>query len=574
MTATRVFNILVVEDNVHFGKFLQDKLAADYRLDLVDNAEAAIQKIQTVNYEVVLLDLGLPRRPGAPTEIIGFEVLKRIKMHDPTVEVIVLTATSRETDSAVRAIKEGAFDFLIKDDFEIFVEKLQATMHNALEKRALARENRAHEKRAKHFADIQKRVHRYLHPDLNYHFGILLGESQAMHEVYTIIEKLSVRNREGTVLIYGESGTGKELAALSIHDKSPRGDRPWIVANIASLTPTLVESELFGIKAKTATGVDEKPGYFEQADGSSIFLDEIGEIPPEVQVKLLRVLQEREIQRVGSTKPTSVDVRVIAATNKNLKELVEKEKFRNDLFFRLDEISITMPPLRERREDIPLFIQHNLYSIQREENNPNLKLAADAIDFLQDCDWPGNVRELQNVMKKAAFLRNHDTLTAADFRKLLAGNGRKIFSPSGIDGRLPTIQELISAGETRSFKNIHDEKVRYKVLLRTLIEREGLMEEVLKELDIARNTGYKFIDEAQTLLLTGLCHVHADVDRLANMWGVGTRKLEKTIRRAHRLADHWEALQKRFMHDQNRLAVFLNVNAEQLQKVGEYLSKL
>lgn len=574
MTATRVFNILVVEDNVHFANFLQDKLAAEYNLDLADNAEAAVQKFQTGNYDLVLLDLGLPRRPGMPTEIVGFEVLKRIKMLDPTVEVIVLTATSRETDSAVRAIKEGAFDFLIKDDFEIFVEKLHATMHNALHKRSLERKNRAHEKRAKYFADTQKRVHRYLHPDLNYHFGILLGESQAMHEVYAIIEKLSVRNTEATVLIYGESGTGKELAALSIHAQSPRGDRPWIVANIASLSPSLVESELFGIEPKTATGVNEKTGYFEQADGSSIFLDEIGEVPAEVQVKLLRVLQEREIQRVGSTERNPIDVRVIAATNKNLEELVEKEKFRNDLFFRLDEISISMPPLRERREDIPLLIRHSLYSIQQEENNPHLKLAADAIELLQNYDWPGNVRELQNVMKKAAFLRNHDTLTTADFKKLLSSAGRKITSQGGIDGRLPSMQEMVAAGEARSFKNIRDEKLRHKILLRTLIEREGLMEEVLKELDIARNTGYKFVDEAQSLLLTGLCYANADVERLANIWGVETRKLEKTIRRAHRLADHWEALQKRFMHDQNRLAVFLNVKTEQLQKVGEYLSKL
>jgi DNA-binding NtrC family response regulator len=574
MTASRAFNILVVEDNVHFAKFLEEKLTGDYNLNLVDNAEAAIQKVQTENYDIVLLDLGLPRRPGAPTEIIGFELLKQIKLYDPTVEAIVLTATSRETDSAVRAIKEGAFDFLIKDDFEIFVEKLHATLHNALEKRALKRENRAHENRGKYFADKEKRVHRYLHPDLNYHFGILLGESQSMHEVYTIIKKLSVRNTEATVLIYGESGSGKELAALSIHAQSPRRDRPWIVANIASLAPTLMESELFGIKAKTATDVSEKPGYFEQADHSSIFLDEIGEVPAEVQVKLLRVLQEKEIQRVGSAKPIPIDVRVIAATNRNLKELVEKEKFRNDLFFRLDEISISMPALRERREDIPLFIQHNLYSIQREENNPNLKIAADAIDFLQDYDWPGNVRELQNVMKKAAILRNHDTLTAADFKKLVSGVGRKITTQSGAWERLPSMQALTANGETISFKNIRDEKLRHKILLRVLIEREGLMEEVLKELDIARNTGYKFIDEAQSLLLTGLCYANADVERLANIWGVETRRLEKTIRRAHRLADHWEALQKRFMHDQNRLAVFLNVKAEQLQKVEEYLSKL
>jgi DNA-binding NtrC family response regulator len=574
MSTTPIFKMLVVEDNVHFAGFLQDKLANEYNLDMADNAEAAIQKFQNACYDLVLLDLGLPRRPGMPAEIVGFEVLKRIKMLDPTVEIIVLTGTSREIDSAVRAIKEGAYHFLIKDDFEIFTEKLHTTINNALEKRALERNNRALLKQAKYFAESQKRVHSHLHPDLNYHFGLMLGESKQMHEVYNIIEKISLRSPDETVLIYGDSGTGKELVALSIHSQSPRGDRPWIVANIASLAPNLIESELFGIEPKTATGVSEKIGYFEQADASSIFLDEISEVPTDTQVKLLRVLQQKEIQRVGSTKPISVDARVIAATNKNLKELTQQGKFREDLYFRLDVVPILLPPLCERREDIPLLIKHILYSIQQEERNPALKLSGDAVELLQEYHWPGNVRELENVIKKAAILRNHDTLTAADFKKLLPNVDRKFTANGHVLEYLPSMEDLAVGEETANFKNIREERLRHKILLRTLIDHEGRMEEVLDALEIARNTGYKFLDEAQNLLLTGLCQANVDVGRLAGTWGVEVHKLEKTVRRAHRLTGYFNDLQKRFAHDKNRIAAFLNVKAEQLEKVAEYLNKL
>lgn len=572
MNPTSVFKVLVIEDNIHFANFLQDKLGEEYHLEVADNAEAALEKFQQGSYDLVLLDLGLPRRAGAPTEIVGFEVLKRLKAIDPTVEVIVLTGTSREIDSAIRAIKDGAYYFLIKDDFEIFTEKLHTMIQNALQKRILEKNNRALLKQAKYMAECQKRVHEHRHPDLKYHFGLLIGESEPMQEIYTIIQKVSLRSPDETVLIFGESGAGKELVALSIHSQSPRCDRPWIVANIASLSSNLIESELFGIEPRTATEVSGKIGYFEQAEGTSIFLDEIGEVPAEVQVKLLRVLQQKEIQRVGSTKPITVDARVIAATNKNLKDLVQQGKFREDLYFRLDVISIALPPLRERREDIPLLIQHALYSLQQEENNPNLKLSDDAVELLQEYDWPGNVREMQNVLKKAAILRNYDTLTAADFKKLLPKHVQ-MAAGSSVLGSLPALAALSPAGESMGFKNIRDEKLRHKILLRTLIEREGRMEEVLDELDIARNTGYKFLDEAQNLLLTGLCQVNANIEKLAEMWGVEKNKLEKTIRRAHRLSGYLRTLQERFTNDQTRLAVFLNVKIEQLEKVGQYLGK-
>jgi len=574
MNTTRLFKLLVVEDNIHFVNFLRDKLTLpDYELEVADNAETALQKFQNENYDLVLLDLGLPRRPGVPAEVVGFELLKHFKTIDPTVEVIVLTGMSTEIDSVIRAIKDGAYHFLIKDDYQAFAEKLYTTIQNALQKRTLERNQRALLKQAKYFAESQKRVHRYQHPDLNYHFGLLLGESAAMQDTYTIIQKLSLRSPNETVLLCGEPGTGKDLTALCIHAQSTRGERPWIVANIAALPGGLMESELFGIQAKTATGVEEKVGYFEQADGSSIFLDEIGDVPPEVQVKLLRVLEQKEIQRVGSTKPITVEARVIAATNRNLNELMAQGKFREDLYFRLNVIAISLPPLRQRRDDIPLLIRHFCYFARQEEKNPALQISDDAVELLQAYDWPGNIRELKNMIRKATILRNHDTLTAADFRPLLPPASRALSSNHAVLEPLPSMQNL-SPSEPFNFKSIRDERLRHKILLRTLIEHEGRIKELLNGLDIARNTGYRFLDEAQNLLLAGLCLANGEIEALAGAWGIDAHKLEKTIRRANRLAGYFEDLQNRYGQDNSRIAAFLNVKIEQLEKVAKYLANL
>lgn len=580
MNAMPVYKILVIEDYVHFADFLKDKLAAEYELEFADNADVARQKFQPGVYDLVLLDLVLPQRPGQPVEIIGFDILKSIKTIDPAVEVIVLTGVTREIDRAIQAIKEGAYHFLIKDDYS-FPEKLHTTIQNALEKRALERQNRAlaHENRAlaqkaKYFAEYQRRVHKHLHPELNYHYGLLLGESEPMQEIYATIEKLSERSPDETILIGGEPGTGKDLTALSIHALSPRGNQPWIVAYIAALPASLMESELFGIEAKIATGVNEKAGYFEQADGSSIFLDEVGDVPPEVQAKLLRVLEQKEIQRVGSTARLTVDARVIAATNRNLGEMMAQGKFREDLYFRLNVVPITLSPLRERQQDIPILIRHFCHFIQQEEKNPHFTLTDDAVEFLQAHDWPGNIRELKNLIRKASILRNHDILTAADFRKLLPRSNSALVSNHAILESLPSLRDLSPAGETASFKNLRDGRLRHKILLRTLIAREGSMEEVLKDLDIARNTGYKFLENAQNLLLTGLCQTECNVKQLALSWGVESNQLEITLRWSNRLNAYLLELQKRFEHDLKRLAAFLNVKVEQLVKAAQYLNDL
>jgi two-component system response regulator AtoC len=576
MNPRRVSTVLVIEDHPLFAQFLSDELAEEYHLDLADNAEAAAQKLKATNYDLFLLDLGLPARSGMRPDLLGFDILKQIKESDSSVEVIIITGTAGEVANAVRAIKDGAFDFIIKDD-PVFSEKLHTTMQNALrnrlleqKNRKLAQQNQALANHNKQLAKRQNQMHKYLHPGLNYHFELLLGDSKPMQEVYDTLKKLSTRAPEATVLICGESGTGKELVALSIHALSPRRDRVWIPVNLIALPKNLIETELFGIEDKIASDVARRTGLFKDADGGSIFLDEISEAPLEIQAKLLRVLQQKEIQRAGLTKPIPVDVRVIAATNQNLENFVREGKFRRDLYYRLNVMPIFLPPLRERRDDIPLIVQHMLYGMKMEERNFYIEFSPEAIELLQEHDWPGNIRELENVVKQAVISRNNDRLTAADFHDKIPRPNKTAVAENGVLGRLPAREEMLVGDEAKNFIEIRDEKFRRCFFLRTLIEREGSMEEVLTALRIARNTGYKMIDEVLDLFLAGLCLTSADLERLAQAWHVEAGKLEKTVRSANRLHKYFQDLQNRFANDANRLAAYLNVAVDQLNVVEKY----
>ena len=560
--------ILIVEDRPFFLDYLKELLQDRYNVSSAETYTEARSIFHAHRFDLVLLDLGIPRdEHSEKAEILGYDLLKEIKRADPFVEVIILSGTSREIDSAIRAIKEGAYYFLLKDD-KIFEKKLLMTIQKALEVRELYRQNESLIRQAKFFAEKQKKVFPYLHPDLNYHFGLLLGESQAMQRVYETIAKLSHRRTEEPVLITGESGTGKELVALSIHTTSPRGERPWIPVNLSAIPKELIESELFGIEDMVATGVKGRIGYFEQADGTTIFLDEIGEVNQDIQVKLLRALQEREIRKVGSTKSIPVDVRVISATNKDLSELIKLNLFREDLFYRLNVIPIHLPPLRERKEDIPILIQHYLYQHQQEERNPNIRIAEDAIELLQEYFWKGNIRELRSVIKNAVILRNQDTIYADDFLRILPNRTKKLFaSNSSLLKQLPLLDEN---GQT-DFKRIEDSQYKNKVFLRVLIDHEGLIENVLGTLDISRVTGYKYLDEAKFCLLSSLCHVNTRIDTLAQAWGVEAGKLEKTIRRANRLLHYLEELEERFAGEDERIAAYLNVSPDQLRQGRNFL---
>jgi len=361
--------ILIVDDETKLGLLLSSALKkAGYEVDFVDTAGAALNKI-AAGYDVVITDI---RMPGMD----GMELLRRIKSEHPEVVVVMMTAHGT-VKSAVEAMKAGAYDYLLKpfstDELLMLVRRIEGELQ-------LAREVEYHRR------EERKR------------FGELVGQSAAMRRVFDLISR--VAPSDATVLILGETGTGKELVARAIHQRSPRAKKPFVAINCAAITETLLESELFGYERGAFTGADRrKPGMFELASGGTLFLDEIAEMPPTLQAKLLRVLQEKVVYHLGGTTPIPVDVRIIAATNKDLKQLVRERKFREDLYFRLAVFPIELPPLRERREDIPLLVENYLA-----RRGASAKVSPEAMELLMGYDYPGNVRELENILERALIL--------------------------------------------------------------------------------------------------------------------------------------------------------------------------
>jgi DNA-binding NtrC family response regulator len=330
-----------------------------------------------VPLDAAIVDVMLPG-------INGVQALDELKKIDDDLPVLMITAFA-SVENAIAAMKRGAFDYISKPFKN---DEVLAVLRNALAQRRLVVENRA------------------LRQNLQAHansFGDLIGKSARMRQVFDLI--IQAAPSRTTILINGESGTGKELVARSLHQNSARADRAFITVNSGSLPPDLLESNLFGhVKGAFTGAVYPKKGLFELADKGTIFFDEIGNIPIETQAKLLRVIQEREFMRLGGVETIKVDVRIIAATNVDLKKMMEEGKFREDLFYRLHVITVQLPPLRERKDDIPLLVQHFIDKYGRENNKPNLELSAEALDLLIDYDWPGNVRELENAIERATVL--------------------------------------------------------------------------------------------------------------------------------------------------------------------------
>lgn len=370
--------ILIVEDEPKMAFLLEAELNdAGHRAVSTTDGREAVRRVEREHFDVVITDL---RMEGMD----GIEVLEKVKALDPQTEVVLITAYAT-AQTAVEAMKKGAYDYIIKP-FD--VEELKLLVKKIEEKQGLLYEN----------ALLQEKARRE---------GLLVGgRSPAMRKVLELIDK--VAPTDATVLVLGESGTGKELVARRIHHLSPRRDRPLVAVHCATFPENLLESELFGYERGAFTGATRrKVGHFEYADGGTIFLDEVGELPPSVQAKLLRFLQERQFTRLGGVEPVSVDVRVVAATNRDLEEEVRKGRFREDLFYRLNVFPIELPPLRERREDIPLLVEHFL----RQRNRPPEVVSPEAMEALLAYDWPGNVRELENVVERALILAGEGRIT-------------------------------------------------------------------------------------------------------------------------------------------------------------------
>jgi two-component system response regulator HydG len=381
-------SILVVDDDPGHRIMLKTLLGGwGYRIVDAPDGDKAVEAVEKGPFDLVLMDIRM-------IQMSGIEALKKIKRRNPAIPVILMTAYS-SVETAVEALKEGAYDYLTKPlDFN----KLRVTIQLAMEHRSLKEENQLLKEQLELQIDRRK----------------IIGQSRSIEKLLTTVAQ--VAHSDATVLITGESGTGKELIASALHFSSPRKIGPFIRLNCAAITSSLLESELFGHERGSFTGADrKKEGCFVQADGGSLFLDEVSEMPLVMQAKLLRVLQERELVRVGGEEVIRVDVRVIAATNRNLAKLVEDGGFREDLFYRLNVVVLDMPPLRDRREDIPLLAQHFLKKFAEQNTRSFKGFTPQAIDRMLRYHWPGNIRELMNAVERAVVLGTGEYLGVEDF---------------------------------------------------------------------------------------------------------------------------------------------------------------
>jgi two-component system response regulator AtoC len=379
--------ILVVEDEEKLRRVMQLQLmSADFEVDQAGTAEDGLRRIDKA--DLIITDLRLPGMDG-------LQFLSAIRVQDSNVPVIVVTAFGT-IENAVQAMKAGAADFLLKP---FSLDHLMAVVNKALEFTALRDENRKLREELGH----------------RYEFDNIVGRSGVMQEVFATI--MRVAPTRATVLLAGESGVGKDLIARAIHFHSPRRDKPFVKINCTALPENLMESELFGYEKGAFTGAQTtKPGKFEYADTGTVFLDEIGDVPPSIQVKLLRVLQEREIERLGSNKTRHIDVRVLAATNVDLRVALENGTFREDLYYRLNVLPMNIPALRERKEDIPFLAEHFVKKIAKDMEGREVKISEGAMQKLIAYSWPGNVRELENVMERSIVLSAGPVLDAADIK--------------------------------------------------------------------------------------------------------------------------------------------------------------
>jgi len=446
--------MVVDDDSAH--RLMLKKLLGGWGYDVAeaDDGAAAIEDVRRQLFDLILMDIRM-------LNISGIEALEQIKMINPAIPVIIMTAYA-SVETAVSALKKGAYDYLTKpldfDELKITIER--ATEHNRLKK-----ENEYLKSRLGEQFDRQN----------------LIGRSQSMVKLLETVAQ--VAPAEATVLIFGESGTGKEMIANAIHFNSARREAPFVKINCAALTETLLESELFGHEKGAFTGAERRrEGKFVQAHGGSLFLDEVSEMSKAMQVKLLRILQEREVTRVGGAEVIKVDVRVIAASNKSLKEEIQKGNFREDLFYRLNVVSLHVPPLRERKEDIPMLAQHFLKHFSK-RNNKNIQgYTPRAMQKIMAYSWPGNIRELMNAVERAVVLAHADFLDAAEIALIMGDSASSVGA----------------AESDRPPQNLSLEDVEKKSILGALDACGGNKSEAARRLGITRKTLRAKLQKYQT----------------------------------------------------------------------------
>ena len=432
-------SVLVIDDEKKLAQLFVDVLENEgHKVHVAHKGEDGIAKLEELGDEIgmVFTDMKLP-------DITGNDVLREVKKRRPNLPVVVVTGFATK-DGAVEAMRLGAYDYLTKP---FNIAEIALVAKRALERTRLIDENK------------------YLQDELmsRYKFETVIGESEKMQAAYVTAAKVAKSN--ATVLITGESGTGKEVLARAIHYQSKRADKPFVKVNCAALPEHLLEDELFGHEKGAFTDASQQRiGRFEWAHGGTLFLDEIGEVAPSVQVKLLRVLQEREFERIGSSKTIKVDVRIVAATNRDLSRAISEGTFREDLFYRLNVVPVELPALRERPGDMPYFVNHFLLKYGEETGRPDMKVADEAMESMRNHNWKGNIRELENCIERAMILAEGDQI---ETRHLLLGgnlNGGNSYMPNAATpsvNTLPTLPELVKMALQKS---AGDEKAAAKLL--------------------------------------------------------------------------------------------------------------
>ncbi|MFQ5587456.1 MAG: sigma-54-dependent transcriptional regulator [Nitrospiria bacterium] len=436
--------VLIVDNEKSMRDFLSIVLKKEgYQCKTAEDGQQALAIVENEGASLVITDIKMPKMDG-------LALLRALKTTSPETATVMMTAFA-STETAIAAMKEGAYDYLTKP-FQI--DEVKLIIKNVLERKNLRQENTQLRRELKSQSDFTR----------------IIGKSHKMRQVLDLVEK--VADNKSNILITGESGTGKEMIARAIHYNSSRRDHSFVTVNCSALPETLLESELFGHMKGAFTGaIANKPGLFETADKGSILLDEIGETSLAIQVKLLRVLQEREIRRVGGTKDIKVDIRIIAATNKNLEDLIDEGKFREDLYYRLDVIPVHLPPLRERPEDVPLLANYFLKKFNDSLGKNIEGIAPEVLRLLMQHEWKGNVRELENVLERAVALTSNTILSFEDFSGNLMKPPKSVPVPSAIPEDGLDLEELIG--------NIEKE-----LLLKALEETRWVKKEAAKRLHL------------------------------------------------------------------------------------------
>ncbi len=453
--------LLIVDDERNTREGLARALRRDYTVHLAESAASALEVLATHPVEVMLSDV---RMPGTD----GIALLKTVVARHPEVVCIMLTAYGN-VETAVEAMKQGAADFLTKP---VNLDHLDLTVERAIKQRTLERENR----------DLKRQL------DSRYGLESIIGHSPPMEHLFDVIRQAAPT--QATVLIQGPSGTGKELVAQAIHRLSTRAGGPFVAVHCAALSSALLESELFGHERGAFTGaVGQRKGRFEMADGGTLFLDEISEIEPEVQVKLLRVLEERRFERVGGAATIEVDIRIIAATNRDLKRDVESGRFREDLYYRLDVVGIRMPPLRERGSDISLLSNAFIQTFAKQNSRTVSRLEPAAAAALQAYSWPGNVRELRNTIEKMVVLSRGETLTLEDVPPNIRSEGGAVSAVAPVSGiPAPPPPPEATAGESLA-------ELEKRNILAALAAAGGNKSKAALALGISRRTLHRKLNE-------------------------------------------------------------------------------